>query len=373
MKSSAGRSRSRRSPSQTAVAPQRPKQLVFERLEPRDMLAALVAEPPVDAFPEFTSEVEQAPEDSAWEATVTDQSEEHVGLPEGFSISLSPELAWCWFAPPQVAEPPAIYDGVDEGVLEGSAELELTEFSPLLWCIAPPEPDSDVAPEAEQEPEPTDLPPVDEQGKIEPTIIVCPGVELPPVCPEIDPKLERSGVLDEYAKFLGDNPTWLEDHGAGGIQAQVVTPSGQLPWIELPTPGEAGAFDAWYTEVYLGKVPVDDWGSSVDGGLDTSDEDDPVTLSEGDDGDLPVDEEFVPPEMVKDFGSGEPVSLAVESQWLSSRDFSPRARTLSSASDNAQTAVTGNRRPTWMAALGPSGFGDATESGTPAKGKRRVR
>lgn len=76
----------------------------------------------------------------------------------------------------------------------------------------------------------------------DPLIIVDPIVKDPIA---FDP------TLDEYLDFVRQNPTWPEDHGAGGIQLQVIEPSSHLPWIEFGTPGEARAFDAWYGEALL--------------------------------------------------------------------------------------------------------------------------
>lgn len=70
--------------------------------------------------------------------------------------------------------------------------------------------------------------------KPRPIVVVCPRE------PGEDPTLRA------YQSFLKDNPTWPDEHGAGGIQPQVITASSHLPWIDLSTPGAARAFDAWF-------------------------------------------------------------------------------------------------------------------------------
>jgi len=69
-----------------------------------------------------------------------------------------------------------------------------------------------------------------------------------------DPRPLRGAPADlfsAYIAFLQSNPQWLDDHGATGIQMQVMTPSSYLPSLDLPTPGDARAFDAWYEQTQL--------------------------------------------------------------------------------------------------------------------------
>ncbi len=69
-----------------------------------------------------------------------------------------------------------------------------------------------------------------------------------------DPRPLRGATADlfsDYLAFLQSNPQWLDDHGATGIQMQVMTPSSYLPSLDLPTPGDARAFDAWYEQTQL--------------------------------------------------------------------------------------------------------------------------
>ena len=69
-----------------------------------------------------------------------------------------------------------------------------------------------------------------------------------------DPLPLRGATVDffsAYLAFLQSNPQWLDDHGATGIQMQVMTPSSYLPSLDFPTPGDARAFDAWYEQIQL--------------------------------------------------------------------------------------------------------------------------
>lgn len=91
--------------------------------------------------------------------------------------------------------------------------------------------------------------------------------ELPiadaPIAEESEAPLEPTGPSEDptytaYLECLRVNPQWAEDHGAGGIQLQVITPSAHLPWIELSTPGAARAFDTWYSQTLLTQTPPED-------------------------------------------------------------------------------------------------------------------
>lgn len=80
-------------------------------------------------------------------------------------------------------------------------------------------------------------------------------------------------TYSRYLNFLKDNPEWAADHGAGGLQLQVITPSAHLPWIELSTPGAARAFDTWYEQAQLTQSPPEDQPS--DPAADSTDPIDP--------------------------------------------------------------------------------------------------
>jgi Ca2+-binding RTX toxin-like protein len=53
-------------------------------------------------------------------------------------------------------------------------------------------------------------------------------------------------LLRDFEAWLVANPSWLEDKGFGGIQAQVITTSATFPDLEFANPGRARAFDYWY-------------------------------------------------------------------------------------------------------------------------------
>ncbi|MFM8525214.1 MAG: hypothetical protein ACKOCM_06300 [Cyanobacteriota bacterium] len=66
------------------------------------------------------------------------------------------------------------------------------------------------------------------------------------ILPDVPVRCWNDDPLSAYQAFLKENPQWEAEHGAGGIQLQVITPSAHQPWIELSTPGAAQAFDAWF-------------------------------------------------------------------------------------------------------------------------------
>mgnify|MGYP003333437810 CR=1 FL=1 len=167
--------------------------------------------------------------------------------------------------------------------------------------------DSDTV--AVDPPADVELPPADSTTDFVPVVIICPGVTLPPAV-EVDPvfvpddgsnsvdeaapvdtgaedtgsddtnavdagsddtgssdvggvdagsddagsddtgSLDPTSYLDQYNAFLQENPDWLSDHGADGIQLCVMTPSVYVPGLELSNPGEARAFDAWFAQTY---------------------------------------------------------------------------------------------------------------------------
>lgn len=148
-------------------------------------------------------------------------------------------------------------------------------------------------------------------------------------------------TLEEYLDFVRRNPTWPEDHGAGGIQLQVITPSSHLPWIEFGTPGEARAFDAWYGETLLSVTPPE------------GDQFDPVLV--------------VIPEALRDFPASDPDENA--DVWLladaeaSTTDEPARAFASASASSGAHDG--------WMAAFAANFSGAGAEATQPVTGRRR--
>jgi hypothetical protein len=53
-------------------------------------------------------------------------------------------------------------------------------------------------------------------------------------------------MLRDFEAWLFANPSWLEDKGFGGIQAQIITASTTFPDLEFSNPGKARGFDYWY-------------------------------------------------------------------------------------------------------------------------------
>ena len=53
-------------------------------------------------------------------------------------------------------------------------------------------------------------------------------------------------LLRDFEAWLFANPSWLEDKGFGGIQAQIITASTTFPDLEFSNPGKARGFDYWY-------------------------------------------------------------------------------------------------------------------------------
>jgi hypothetical protein len=59
--------------------------------------------------------------------------------------------------------------------------------------------------------------------------------------------VSKSGdLLEDFEAWLVANPSWLEDKGFGGIQAQIITSSTTFPDLEFSNPGKARGFDYWY-------------------------------------------------------------------------------------------------------------------------------
>lgn len=50
--------------------------------------------------------------------------------------------------------------------------------------------------------------------------------------------------------WLENNPSWLDENGFGGIQAQVISASDIFPSLEFPNPGQAQGFDYWYENIF---------------------------------------------------------------------------------------------------------------------------
>jgi hypothetical protein len=71
-------------------------------------------------------------------------------------------------------------------------------------------------------------------------------------------------LLPRYDAFLAENPTWIDVNQGGDIQLQVITPSGFFPELEFGTPGEATAFDNWYTSWYAAQHNADGSPASVE-------------------------------------------------------------------------------------------------------------
>lgn len=91
-------------------------------------------------------------------------------------------------------------------------------------------------------------------------------------------------ILAEYHEFVAENPTWPEEHGAGGIQLMVLTPSNLLRGVVLSTPGEALSFDAWLQEIR--GYPI----RPIFGGVPDTTPPDTVEDSPSPDGDVTIDE-----------------------------------------------------------------------------------
>ncbi len=60
---------------------------------------------------------------------------------------------------------------------------------------------------------------------------------------------KSADLLEDFEAWLFANPSWLEDKGFGGIQAQIITASTTFPDLEFSNPGKAGGFDYWYETI----------------------------------------------------------------------------------------------------------------------------
>jgi hypothetical protein len=258
----------------------RARRLAFESLEQRGMLAALIGATPADCEMPIPADAEPPVEESV------------IALPEGWSLTLvNPwETAGCWILPPgdDVAQPTIDLPSEEilaEGSIEGEEALDPDFVQPDGWIRCG-----------------TDL--------------VMNGL--------------GNYLVEQYREFVGLNPTWPEEHGAGGIQLMVITPSQHVRWAELSTPGEARSFDAWYEQTYLGIDPIDSLPPSDDA---------PVTV---DDRNLYGPELPVPVASPTDGSDGTPKSAAsvasvADAAWAS-------FFTGQGGSESAGTTPVGGRR-----------------------------
>ncbi|MFM8635334.1 MAG: hypothetical protein ACKOEX_11070 [Planctomycetia bacterium] len=188
-------------------------------------------------------------------------------------------------------------------------------------------------------------------------------------------------LFDEYVQFTEQNPSWREDHGAGGIQLQVICPSMYVPEIELETPGAARAFDAWYETVYLGigsAMPEEsgpDPRIIIDPIID--DEFPPVVVICPGVIDLPFPVDEIPvDEIPVDDSSPEGVPDGSEMNPVDNRSFAFRslAEESSVAPMTASTnAPTSQPLTSWMAAMGSMFSAEQGETSRPTSGRRRGR
>jgi len=165
-----------------------------------------------DPIPEWLEESDQSSEEGAVTA-----------LPEGWSLTLvNPwDTAGCWILPPgDEGAPPTIDLPIGEIVPEdGSISDGSTDW---VW-------------ESVDEEE-------HESDYVRPDGWVRCATDL------ISQNI-RTKILNDYRDFVSQNPAWPEEHGAGGIQLMVLTPSSFVPGVVLSTPGEALSFDAWLQEI----------------------------------------------------------------------------------------------------------------------------
>jgi len=127
-------------------------------------------------------------------------------------------------------------------------------------------------------------------GRFEPRIHIDPPIVDPiAVDPPIidDPSEKLHSLLDDFRVFLADHPAWLSDHGADGIELQVMTESQYVSGLFLSTPGTARAFDAWIEQTYLmvdGETPYvepdDSWVHIDDPVIDFPVVEEPVIVTD---------------------------------------------------------------------------------------------
>lgn len=63
----------------------------------------------------------------------------------------------------------------------------------------------------------------------------------------VEADTSASDLKKSYEAWLAKNPTWLEENGFGGIQAQVISASQDYPELEFSNPGKARGFDHWHS------------------------------------------------------------------------------------------------------------------------------
>lgn len=192
----------------------------------------------------------------------------------------------------------------------------------------------------------------------------------PPGCPGAVSGMPEGGdhggsdpTLDSYLEFVRRNPTWPEENGAGGIQLQVITASGHLPWIEFGTPGEARAFDAWFERT---SPTMNGWhGDGID--ATTRDGTDPIVLVC--DRVPPPDERRVPP---TSFDSSSTDRAAPDDSGFG---LDVRGHSTGVEDTQARTAIppATNAPHGWMAAFAASLSGAGGESTPTVTGRRRGR
>jgi len=197
----------------------RARRLAFESLEQRGMLAAVIGAPPADC---------EMPVPADAEPPVGDEA----AVAEDFAI------AECWITPPgDDVAPPTIELPIGEIVPEDGTD----------WLL-PVTDGTDPIPEW-----------IEGDDRIRcGTHLVMQGL--------------GNYLVGQYREFVKQNPTWPEEHGAGGIQLMVITPSKLCRWAQLSTPGEAQSFDAWYEQVFLNNAPVDPPSSIDDGTVTVADD-----------------------------------------------------------------------------------------------------
>lgn len=374
------------------AAARRVGRLGFERLESRDMLAAdaAAAEVYVDV-----------PSDMAWDydqwfaafAGTQDMSSPEPAIVSGDrGVAADQTSVWddtyfwddsyAWWddnygwgdttgEDPAVVEDPVVIE--EPVVIVEDSVIAVEDPVAPEDCVVEPSAVGEEAPsipgdaaDDESLPMPTDEPAVNEGDEGTPILVGCPGVEDPilVVCPGvIEPPEPSPGpdgtdsksdwLLDEYSRFLALNETWFDDHGGNAIQPQVMTASRHLPWIELPTPGAANAFDAWYSLTYLDGLPADGSDPIFETGPGDEDVAPPVPV-EGSEGGT-VDDPRVLRTQVDGFPTRPPVAYSTAGTTQSS----------------------GRNWSAWMPFLGMGGFGGASESESEteklAKARRRVR
>jgi hypothetical protein len=217
----------------------RRKRLTFEPLEQRAMLAVVLGAPPADCQVQLPADIEPLIAEPAIieetpltfeDATTDGDPAGEVALPEGWSLQLvNPWVDFDYSVTlPEDGSDPALSGPTDEFSETGEwstwSDEGVNEGIVSLPDGGEPVPGDDQL---------FDLDRPDDRVRC--------GTD------QIHAALCRR-ILEEYRDFVTQNPTWPEEHGAGGIQLTVMTPSKYLPQIKLSTPGEARSFDAWWEQ-----------------------------------------------------------------------------------------------------------------------------